>query len=157
MPALLACLALLALLSACADGRPTGTSVRQAHATHQPQAMRVIAALERERGMTFEPAGPHHSVGRAPDGVELDLVGAPVEAIVLSVPREDPEAGLPYLTHVRDLLHGPERVYEWVAAMLACRADAAQRCHERVEQGNLEARFSDGGPGHVVVTLSRGP
>lgn len=149
-------LLLLALaLGGCALGStPTPTP---GHGAHDPQAERVIAALDAELGMTFEPAGPHHRLGRAPDGTELDLVGAPVEQVILSVPSSGPEAGQAYLPHIRDLLHGPDRVYDWVAAMLACRTDPARTCEAAFEQGNLSARFSDGGPDFVVVTLARGP
>lgn len=143
----------LVLLAGCAFGpSPTPTP---GHDTHDPQTERVIAALGTELGMTFEPAGPHHRLGRAPDGTELDLIGVPVEQVILSVPADGTEAGLAYLPHLRDLLHGPDRVYDWVAAMLACRADADRSCEERFAQGNLEARFSDGGPDYVVVTVAR--
>jgi hypothetical protein len=81
----------------------------------------------------------------------------PVEQVILSVPADEAAAGLAYLPHIRDLLHGPDRVYDWVAAMLACRAEVDRACEERFAQGNLEARFSDGGPDYVVVTLARGP
>jgi hypothetical protein len=140
------------LLVACTSpARPAASS----HAGHDPQADRVRAALESEQGMTFEPAGPHHQLGTAPDGVELDLVGVPVEAVVLSVPIDDPEAGLDYLPHVRDLLHGPGPVYDWAAAMLACRTDPARRCETRLERGNLLAEITSEGPDFVVVSFSR--
>jgi hypothetical protein len=144
----------LVVLAACSFG--PGPTPTPGHDAHDPQAERVIAALGAELEMTFEPAGPHHRLGRAPDGSELDLIGVPVEQVILSVPADDTAAGLPYLAHIRDLLHGPDRVYDWVAAMLACRSDAARSCEESLAQGNLEARFSDGGPDYVVVTLARG-
>jgi hypothetical protein len=145
----------LTVLAGCAFGSsPTPTL---GHGAHDPQAERVVAALGAELGMTFEPAGPHHRLGRAPDGTQLDLIGMPVEQVVLSVPAPSPAAGQAYLSHIRDLLHGPDRVYDWVAAMLACRADADRACEDRFQQGNMEARFSDGGPDYVVVTMARGP
>lgn len=137
--------------------QPTLTPAPPSHPAHDPVADRVVAELEAELGMSFEPAGPHHRLGRGPDGVELDLVGVPVEQVILSLPADDPEAGHAYLPHLRDLLHGPSRVYDWVAAMLACRTDAERACDSEFEQGNLEARFSDGGPDYVVLTLTRGP
>lgn len=152
-PALAIIAAVLALGGCALASSPTPTP---GHAAHDPQAERVIAALGTELGMTFEPAGPHHRLGRAPDGTELDLVGVPVEQVILSLPADDPEAGLAYLPHLRDLLHGPDRVYDWVAAMLACRRDPQRSCEERMAQGNLAARFSDGGPDFVVVTIGRG-
>lgn len=146
----------LVLLGLAAAGCGTAaTPTPPPHADHDPAALRVIAALESQQGMTFEPAGPHHELGRAPDGVELDLVGVPVEEVVLSVPSDEPELGHAYLSGLRDLLHGPDRVYDWVAAMLSCRAAAGATCGETFEQGNLEARFSDGGPDYVVVSISR--
>jgi hypothetical protein len=140
------------LLVACAQSASPAAS---SHAGHDPQADRVRAALETEMGMTFEAAGPHHEVGSAPDGVELDLVGVPIEQVVLSLPADDPEAGLDYLPHIRDLLHGPDRVYDWVAAMLACRTDASRRCEADFAQGNLRAEFTSEGPDFVVVAISR--
>jgi hypothetical protein len=145
-------LALIVLAACSFEPAPTPTS---GHAGHDPQTERVIGALNAELDMTFEPAGPHHRLGTAPDGTELDLVGVPVEQVILSVPAGRTETGLAYLSHVRDLLHGPNRVYDWVAAMLACRADAERACEERFAQGNVEARFSDGGPDYVVVTVTR--
>lgn len=145
-------LVLLAVaLTAC--GVPATPS--PGHAAHDPQADRVIAEVTAELGMAFEPAGPHHVRGVAEDGTELDLVGVPVEQVVLSVPAHDPEAGLPYLPHMRGLLHGPDRVYDWVAAMLACRADEDRSCDDHFAQGNLTAQFSDGGPEYEVVTITR--
>lgn len=145
----------LFLLAGCAlSTSPTPTV---GHDAHDPRAERVIVALGAELDMTFDPAGPHHRLGRAPDGTELDLVGVPVEAATLSVSADDPEAGLAYLPHIRDLIHGPDRVYDWVAAMLACRADFDRVCDEQFAQGSLEARFSDGGPDYVVVTIARRP
>ena len=145
----------LAVLVGCAFG-PSPTST-PGHDAHDPQSERVVAALGTELGMTFEPAGPHHRLGRAPDGTQLDLIGVPVEQVVLSVPAASPTAGQAYLSHIRDLLHGPDRVYDWVAAMLACRSDTGRACEDQFAQGNLGARFSDGGPDYVVVTMARRP
>jgi hypothetical protein len=131
-----------------------GTPEPSSHAGHDPQAERVRAALESELGVAFEPAGPHHVLGTAPDGSEIDLVGVPVEAVVLSVPVDDPEAGLAFLPHVRNLLHGPEPVYGWVADMLTCRADDGANCETLREQGNLRAEFTSEGPDFVVVSIS---
>jgi len=146
----------LALLAGC-GAEPTPGPVAPSHDAHDPVADRVVAALGAELGMSFESAGPHHRLGRAPDGVQLDLIGVPVEQAILSLRADDPEEGLDYLPHMRDLLHGPDRVYDWAAAMLACRTDTERSCDEEFEQGNLEARFSDGGPEYLVLTLARGP
>jgi hypothetical protein len=140
------------LLGAC-GGNPGSSAA--SHAVHDPVGDRVRAELASELGVEFEPAGPHHVIGRAADGTELDLIGVPVEEVVLSVPAGDPEAGQAYLPYLRDLLHGPDRVYDWIAAMLACRAEPDRSCDDQFTQGNLEARFSDGGPDYEVVTLTR--
>lgn len=145
------------LLAGCSAGAASPSASTQPHPAHDAATLRVIGALESDLGVVFEPAGPHHELGRAPGGVELDLVGVPVEEIVLSVPADDPQAGQAYLPYLRDLLHGPDRVYDWASAMLGCRAVAGRACDEFFEQGNLVARFSDGGPGYIVLTLARGP
>jgi hypothetical protein len=49
-------------------------------------AASAASGLTSATGMAFGSAGPHHVVGRAPDGVELDIVGSPVTQVVLSVP-----------------------------------------------------------------------
>ena len=105
-------------------------------------------------GMTFEPAGPHHEIGTAPDAVELDLVGAPVEEVVLSVPRSEPEVGIGYLPHVRDLLHGPAPLWRWIEDGLSCRRGDAV-CEPMMSQGNLMARFTEGDPTYVVLVITR--
>ena len=140
------------LVAACAS---PATSAHPSHAGHDPQADRARAALETELGVEFESAGPHHVLGRAPDGSEIDLVGVPVEEVVLSVPIGDPEAGIDYLPHIRDLLHGPAAVYDWVANVLACRADDAGRCETRFERGNVVAQVTSEGPDFVVLSISR--
>ncbi|HEX2193977.1 MAG TPA: hypothetical protein VHK63_03335 [Candidatus Limnocylindria bacterium] len=145
---------LVVLVAGCATASTPTPSSTADHAAHDPQADRVRAELEADLGMTFQPAGPHHVVGTAPDGVELDLVGVPVEQVVLSVRADDPEAGVLYLPYLRDLMHGPAPLYDRVAEMLACRTDADATCDNRFSQGNLDAAVSDN-EGYVVVTVSR--
>ncbi|HEX2142624.1 MAG TPA: hypothetical protein VHK28_10215 [Candidatus Limnocylindria bacterium] len=141
---------LLLLVASCeATSPPLNT-----HAAHDPQAERVKASLADAFGMRFESAGPHHELGKTDDGVQLDLVGVPVEQVVLSVPDDDAAAGEALMPHIRDLLHGPPRVYEWAEDALACHA-AGNGCEQRFEQGNLEARVTSEG-GFVVLTVSRG-
>ncbi|MGH2454666.1 MAG: hypothetical protein ACRDHD_00180 [Candidatus Limnocylindria bacterium] len=147
-------LAGLLVLAGCLTAAPS-PAADGSHAGHDPQAERVKAALGEGFGMTFEPAGPHHELGRAEDGVELDLVGVPVEQVVLSLPSDQVAVGLGYLPHLRDLLHGPDVVYDRAAAMLACRELAERTCDERFAQGNVEARVTEAA-GFVVLTLTRG-
>ena len=155
-------LILLLLLAGCgvttftASGSPGATPVASHHS--DPGAEHVKAALADAFGMKFEPAGPHHELGTAPDGAQLDLVGVPVEEVVLSLPLADRDAaaetGLAYLPHLRDLLHGADRTWDWIAAMLACRRDAAATCDDTFAQGNLEARFTGDETDYVVLVIA---
>ena len=129
------------------------------HGQHDAAAERAKEALADAFDMTFEPAGPHHEVGTAPDDVELDLVGVPVEEIILSLPSRDRPAavatGLAYLPHLRDLLHGPGPVWDWVAEALACREDEDATCNVSTSQGNLAARFTEQDEDYIVLAVSR--
>ena len=141
------------LLAGCAgtlSASPTATT----HAAHDPQLERFKAALGDAFGMTFAPAGPHHEIGRAPDAIELDLVGVPVEEGVLSVPRIEPELAIAYLPHLRDLLHGPAPLWRWIEEGLTCRRDTSV-CEPVMSQGNLMARFTEGDPAYVVLVIAR--
>jgi hypothetical protein len=151
--ALLAVLAMLALAGCTASVTPSPPAAsRQAH---DPQLERIKAALGDTFGMTFSAAGPHHELGTAPDGVQLDLVGVPAEELVLSVPRHDPALGIGYLPHLRDLLHGPARLYDWAAEALQCHVDGSDRCPTQRDQGGLTARLNDGGEDYLVLVLAR--
>jgi hypothetical protein len=150
----------LALASgACAAPATSLAPAASDHGEHDPAAERVKEALADEFAMTFEPAGPHHELGTAPDGVELDLVGVPVEETILSLPSRDRSAavvsGLAYLPHLRDLLHGPGPVWDWIAEELACRKDAEASCNVTTSQGNLTARFTDQDEDFVVLVITR--
>jgi hypothetical protein len=129
------------------------------HAERDPNAERVKAALADAFGMEFISAGPHHELGTDPDGVQLDLIGMPVEEVVLSLPSEDRSAaverGLAYLPHLRDLLHGGIPVWRWAIEALACREDPDAACETSFSQGNLEARYTDGGPDFLVLVIAR--
>jgi hypothetical protein len=157
---------LAAVLAGCggpvASATPTPTPAASHHG--DPGAEPTKAALSAAFGMAFEPAGPHHELGRTAGGVELDLVGVPVEQLVLSVPIDKDgeegrdaaaDAALAFLPHLRDLLHGPDPVWDWAAAMIACRRDAERSCDEARSQGNLEVRFPDDDPGYLVLVVTR--
>lgn len=148
-------------LGACSG--PSASATPAASHAHDVRTERAMAALEVELDMTFEPAGPHHLLGTAPDGTQLDIVGVPVEQVVLSVPSGEPdrlaELATPYLPHLRDLVQGPTPLWEWVTQGLLCRQDpdrAVASCEASRRQGNLTARFSDGGPDFVVLSVTRG-
>ena len=133
---------------------PSGST----HVAHDPQLDRARAALESD-GFAFEPAGPHHVVGTDTDGTQVDLVGVPVEQVVITVDASDGAAALVaaqrLLPHARDLLHGPRRVWDWTDDAFACRASGAGGCEERITQGGLSATFTDNGPEYWVLAISR--
>ncbi len=153
--------AMLALVLASAACTPAPVEVVPsggAHAAHDPQLDRARAALEAD-GFAFEPAGPHHVVGTDADGNQVDLVGVPVEQVVITVDASDGAAALVaarrLMSHARDLLHGPRRVWDWADEALACRATGADGCEDRVTQGGLSATFTDDGPEYWVLAISR--
>jgi len=129
------------------------------HGAHGAATERVKGALADAFAMTFEPAGPHHELGTAADDVELDLVGVPVDEVILSLPGNDRSlavaTGLAYLPHLRDLLYGPGPVWDWVAEALACREDRDASCNLSVSQGNLTARFTEQDQDYIVLVITR--
>lgn len=134
---------------------PSGSAPPEAH---DAQLDRVRAALEAE-GLAFEAAGPHHVVGTDAAGNQVDLIGVPVEQVVITVDAGDADAALVaarrYLPHARDLLHGPRRVWDWADEALACRAAGEAGCDTRIAQGGLTATFTDDGPAYWVLAISR--
>jgi hypothetical protein len=142
------------LLTACA-ATPSPSPAASAHAQHDPQIERAKAALGDAFDMTFEPAGPHHEIGRAPDAVELDLVGVPIEEVVLSIPRNEPERGIRYLPHLRELLRGPAPLWAWMEDGLTCRRDEPAVCAPEIARGNLTARFTEEDRTYIVLVIAR--
>jgi hypothetical protein len=128
------------------------------HEAHDPQLDRSRAELEAQ-GVAFAPAGPHHVVGTDTDGNQVDLVGVPVEQVVITVVASQPADALVaarrYLPHARDMLHGPRRVWDWADEAFACRAAGEAGCDTRFEQGGLSATFTDDGPEFWVLAVSR--
>lgn len=156
MSARLAAPMLVLALVACA---PAPTLVLPSgSAPHDPQLNRVRTALEAE-GLVFEPAGPHHVVGTDGDGNQVDLVGVPVEQVVITVAASDAASALVaarrYLPFARDLLHGSPRIWDWAAEAFACRAAGEPGCDTRLAHDGLSAVFTDDGPAYWVVAISR--
>lgn len=151
---------LVLAITGCATPATSLAPPASDHTGHDAAAERAKDALAEAFGMSFEPAGPYHELGTAPDGVELDLIGVPVEEVVLSLPSDDRAAavvaGLAYLPHLRDMLHGPGPVWDWLADELACRRSAGARCNVSVSRGNLTARFTDDGQDYIVLAITRG-
>ena len=153
---------LIGLFLAACDAQPprvvlTSPAATDHGAAHDQQLERTVAALEADLGMTFESSGPHHVTGTDPDGNQLDLLGVPVEQVVLTVRADDDalETAETYLPHARDLLRGPGPVWSWLVDAFACRAANEPDCDTVVEQGPLTARFTDEGPDYWVVAISR--
>jgi hypothetical protein len=153
---------MLALVTVACSPAPTlvlPSGATTSHEAHDPALARAEATLAADHGMTFTAAGPHHVVGTDPAGNQLDLVGVPVEEVVLTLDASAPDAALAvadaYLPIARDLLHGPQPVWTWVEDGLACRAAGTVTCEASTSEGNLSARFTDDGPAFWVVAISR--
>jgi len=161
--AVVATLAVALVACAAPVASPSESSSPSAAAHSQdPLADSVKADLADAFGMIFAPAGPHHEIGRAPDGVELDLVGVPVEQIVLSLPTADLAGGLSagrqYLPYLHELLGGPASAWDWVSDQLECRADTAANCEQRLARAHLSARFTaNGGEDFIVLVVTVEP
>lgn len=129
------------------------------HAAHDA----ALAALQSELeglGLAFEPAGPHHILGRGADGVEVDLVGIPLEEAVLSMPAGEPDAVRgavqPYLAPIERTLGGAPAAFDgWLGEQLAAWDGRSElRADDRF--GDLSASLrSTRQPPYVVLTLSR--
>ncbi len=156
---------LLAALTACGGAAPTRTAPPSApgsdHADHtDPVAEAVKTELTQRLGMQFESAGPHHTLGKAPDGVQLDLVGVPVEEVVLSIPGNDPtevrRLADSYIGYPARLLQtssqvGRDLLYETLAAW-----DGRTPLDRRRSGGGISARVtSTADPAWVVLAVSR--
>ena len=156
--AVVATLAVALVACAAPVVSPSESSSPSAAAHSQdPLADSVKADLADAFGMIFAPAGPHHEIGRAPDGVELDLVGVPVEEIVLSLPTADRAVamavGREYVPHLRELLGGPASAWDWVSDQLQCREDPAATCEQRLARAHLSARFTAHGEQDFIVLV----
>jgi hypothetical protein len=158
---------LVVLLAACTPGTPAETATPTSadpHAGHSdPVAEQVRAELTQKLGITFESAGPHHTLGKARDGVQLDLVGVPVVQVVLSLPGHDPmtvrDEAEPYLDYLPRLLGesaeqsiGRDLLLESLSAW-----DGSTELDKRRSADGFEARLtSTSDPAYVVLSVSRG-
>ena len=150
---------LAAWLAGCTSSSLPSASSALDHTAHEAQIGSVKADLAARFDMTFEPAGPHHEIGKAPDGVQLDLVGIPPEELVLSLPSEDrdeaADAGLAYLPSLRALLPGPDPIWDWIAAQLGCRRDAHAKCGSHVSRRGLTVQITEDA-GYILVIVTGG-
>lgn len=140
------------------------TNADDPHAGHSdPIADQVREELTQKLGMTFESAGPHHTLGKAPGGVQLDLVGVPVVQVVLSIPGHDAatirQAAAPYLDYLPRLLGesaeqsiGRDLLLESLTAW-----DGSTELNKRRSGDGFEARLtSTSDPAYVVLSVARG-
>ena len=156
-----AALALILFLSAC--GTPsTGPTPPGSHEGHaaDPATDVVKAELGEKLGMTFASAGPHHELGKAKNGVQLDLVGVPAEQVVLSVPADEPgrieDLAAPYLPYLPRLLGsqrniGADLLNESLAAW-----DGEQTLDKKRSAEGITAHLtSTNDPAYVVLDVHR--
>lgn len=142
---------------------PLTPAAADPHAGHSdPLADAARQQLTQQLGMTFEAAGPHHTLGKAPNGVQLDLVGVPVVQVVLSVPGHDPatvkQDAEPYLDYLPRLLG--ESAGQSIGRDLLLESmttwDGATELHKRRSADGFEARLtSTSDPAYVVLSVAR--
>jgi len=149
------------LLAGC-EAAPASTpapSPSVDHAGHDAALTALQLELE-GLGLAFEPAGPHHVLGTGADGVEVDLVGIPLEEAVLSVPAHEPDAVRgdmePYLRPIERTLGGAPAAFDgWLGEQLAA-WDGHSELRADGEFGDLSVSLrSTREPPYVVLTLSR--
>lgn len=152
---------LAAALAACATpSLPTATA--QAPPASHDGHDATLEALQSELsslGLRFEPAGPHHVLGAGANGVEVDLVGIPLEEAVLSIPAHEPDAvretAEPYLAPIERALEAPAALDGWLGEQLAA-WDGSSELRADETFGDLRARLrSTADPPYVVLTLTR--
>jgi hypothetical protein len=161
MRASLAVLVAAALTACATPPLPTATAraSNATHAGHDP-ALEALQAELTSLGLRFEPAGPHHVLGAGTNGIEVDLVGIPLEEAVLSIPAAEPDAvretAEPYLAPIERALEAPAALDGWLGEQLAS-WDGRTELRADEEFGDLRARLrSTADPPYVVLTLTRG-
>lgn len=155
-------IALAACTAQALPTTPTATAPPSAPAASHGIHDAALDALRAELtglGLTFELAGPHHVLGVAADGVEVDLIGIPLEEAVLSIPANQPdavrEAAEPYLAPIADALGATAALDGWLTDQLnAWNGTTELRAEETF--GDLGARLrSTSDPAYVVLTITR--
>ena len=143
-------LLVLLVVGSAACGAPGASAPASDHAGHvpDPATESIKAELGEKFGMSFASAGPHHELGTATNGVQLDLVGVPPEQIVLSVPADEPgrveELAAPYLPYLPRLLNAQRSI----GADLLNEALAAWDGEETLDK----ERSADGITAHLTST-----
>ncbi len=153
-------LPILLLLTACSTGVSSPSVSHPSGHAVDPVAESVKSELSQRLGMTFRSAGPHHVLGTARNGVQLDLVGVPVVQVVLSVPADAParidEVAAPYLPYLPRLLNTDQTIGADLLLETAATWDGAARVDKRRTSGTITARLTSGGaPPFLVLSVTR--
>lgn len=145
------------LLAACTPV-PTPAS-HEGHAA-DPATDAIKAELTEQFGMTFASAGPHHELGTASNGVQLDLVAVPPSQVILSVPSDQPgrveELAAPYLRYLPRLLNTERSIgADLLNESLATWDGSAVLDRQRSAEGVTAHLTSTRDPAYVVLDVHR--
>ena len=104
--------------------------------------------------------GPHHELGKAQNGVQLDLVGVPPEQVILSVPSDEPgrveELAAPYLPYLPRLLNAQRSIGgDLLNESLAAWDGKATLDKQRSAEGITARLTSTDDPAYVVLDVHR--
>jgi hypothetical protein len=158
----LATLLLVTILTACSaptTERSAAPSTHEGHAA-DPATDAIKAELGERFGMTFASAGPHHELGKAQNGVQLDLVGVPPEQVILSVPSDEPgrveQLAAPYLPYLPRLLNEPRSIGADLLNESLATWDGAQLLDKQRSADGITARLtSTNDPAYIVLDVHR--
>lgn len=149
------------ILAGCASPTTPGAAP-STHAGHaaDPATDAIKAELGDRFGMTFASAGPHHELGKAQNGVQLDLVGVPPEQVILSVPSDEPgrveELAAPYLPYLPRLLNEQRSIGADLLNESLATWDGAQLLDKQRSADGITARLtSTNDPAYIVLDVHR--
>ncbi len=160
MPRRLVTLLLVVGLAGC--GTPATSGSASDHAGHvvDPATERIKGELTQKFGMGFASAGPHHELGTAGNGVQLDVVGVPPEQVVLSVPADEPgrveELAAPYLPYLPRLLNAQRSIGADLLNESLASWDGGQLLDKQRSADGVTAHLtSTHDPAYVVLDVHR--
>lgn len=158
----IATLLLVTILAACSAPTAERSPAPSTHAGHpaDPVTDAIKAELGERFGMTFASAGPHHELGKAQNGVQLDLVGVPPEQVILSVPSDEPgrveELAAPYLPYLPRLLNEQRSIGADLLNESLATWDGAQLLDKQRSADRITARLtSTNDPAYIVLDVHR--
>lgn len=149
---------MLAVLAACDPTAAPPSPGHTAHQTPDPQLARVESVLSERFGMRFRDAGPHHRLGRA-ERTEVDLVGSPIEQVVVSVPydetRDPSETLVAYVAVIGEALEVDEALSAWVVETLGGWGRVAPlEAETQIDEWSVRMA-SEEDPPYVVLVMGR--